>query len=156
MISRLCISRQRTHRIAVKNISLLVRADMAAVQEHFPIHDGAPRILQVAAPLPQGFDLGAEELDAGLEAFLPQSSRGKPFVLRNRSVFCFATGSPPLSPCIRISLYYKNAALSTEFRQSKLLLALNRTRKRDLIHIFQIAADRNAVSKARHTDAERL
>ena len=53
-------------RFPVKEISLFVRADMHTVDENLPVVDAAPGILEVDTTLPQGFDLRAAQLNAGL------------------------------------------------------------------------------------------
>ena len=72
-----------THRVAVENIALFIRADMHSVDEHFAVHDRTPGILQVDTAAAQRFHLGAHKLNAGFERFLDKIIVVGFFVLSN-------------------------------------------------------------------------
>ena len=52
-----------TKRILVEDIALFIRADAKTADEHLPVRHGAEGVLQVRAPLPDGFDLRAGQSD---------------------------------------------------------------------------------------------
>ena len=58
----------RPYRIAVKDVSVLIGADMHAADKQLAVLHGAEGILQIDLTGPDGFDLRARKLDPGLEA----------------------------------------------------------------------------------------
>ena len=57
-------------RIAVKDIAVLVGADVQLLDEQFPIIDAAPAVLHIDGAGPQALYLGAIQLNSRLVGFL--------------------------------------------------------------------------------------
>ena len=57
-------------RLFIKNIALLIGADMHPQYGHLSVLDDAERVLQVDIAQTDGFDFGARKFDAGLVFFL--------------------------------------------------------------------------------------
>lgn len=78
-----------THGIMVEYISLLVRRYVHAVNYHLAVVDLAVALLKVKLPLTNGFNFGAEKLNAGLYFFVYEKLVVCAFVLReNFYSFC--------------------------------------------------------------------
>ena len=58
--------------VHIEAVALLIGGDVHLVDEHFAVLDAAPGILQVQGALADGFDLGADQLDAGLVVLLDE------------------------------------------------------------------------------------
>lgn len=69
-------------RIAVKDVALLVRADVNAVCEHLAVINAAKGILEVDSSAPNALDFGAEKLDSRLVGVLDEVIVAGFFVLR--------------------------------------------------------------------------
>ena len=72
------------HRVAVEDVALLIGRDVHAVDKDFALVDRAPAVLEVDPALTDGFDLGAEQLDACLVALFDKIVVPRLFVLRDR------------------------------------------------------------------------
>ena len=71
------------HRVAVKDISLLVWRDVHSVDEDLALDNGTPAVLKVHSALTDRLYLGAEQLDARLIAFLNKIIVVRLFILRD-------------------------------------------------------------------------
>lgn len=76
-------------RIAVEDIAVLVGADVHLTHKQFPVVDGAVGILEIDRAGTQALDLGAEQLNARLIAFLYKIFMPRLFVLRDDLSTCF-------------------------------------------------------------------
>ena len=90
-------------RVLVEDISLLVGVNVHAVDEHFPVFDIDPALLDRALAEAQGFDLRAEELNAGLKALQNKIVEAGFLIVRDEFLALFSHASPlcflnPLPP----------------------------------------------------------
>ena len=73
----------RAHRVFVEDVALLIGADVHLTQPELTVLDLTPCVLEVQRAETNGLDLRAEQLDAGLEAFLNKIFVKRLLVFRN-------------------------------------------------------------------------
>ena len=65
----MCQKPPDTQRVLVEDVAVVVGRDVHALDQQFAVLNVHPAVLQVDPASPQAFDLGALELNAGLQRF---------------------------------------------------------------------------------------
>ncbi len=94
-----------THRIAVKNIALVIGGNMHTVQQQFTVFDHAIGILEIEFALANGFDFRAAQFNTGFVGFHDKIFMISLTVGGNRVFVCLFSRKNPSFPIRSLRLF---------------------------------------------------